>query len=289
MEESKNDKDTFFSSIMQDKTFAIFVGILVVLFFGFRIIVYQNIPMKLLFLSFYTLIACAVIISFLIHYHKQQAYNKCKSCPIIELKNNMKLFNLFKFDELLKIEKSVGKAHGKGREVLIYSINGENDDNEDKPEVDKVVKFNKKKGVKYYDVYYTKTNKNYSIDDDIELNVFFEKYQNVWKEYSQILKEKDCTKKFLDYQLYKDTRFDMMVYKWSSERIEGYFCVNFPLKKACSFKTQGNGCRNPCAKKDEELKTLFYKKMPKEISNALYESLTKWIEMKNRNETRNEK
>jgi hypothetical protein len=197
---------------------------------------------------------------------------------------------LVTFDELLNIEESLSETQESGKEVFIYSIYKDNDfDN--KPEVKRVYDKNINAGVVYYDIYYGETvispDKGYiSEENQIKLSDLFTN-GTLWEsKYKQRFTEKTFSDDFLDYQLYKTSSFDMMIYKWDNERIEGYFCVNFPIKERCPNRTRKKGCNNQCSR---DTTNLFYKKMPNHIAKELYDNLVEWKNIKNEIENGNSK
>lgn len=200
-------------------------------------------------------------------YSEMEAVNDyCRKCLEIREGNVLNSYNLFTYDQILKIEERVGNSPGKNRAVFSYSTYRDDGDDVGVAEAEEIVSANKKKGVKYYEIFYS---------DPVESTVHGDDNE-VFVNLSEILKE--GIERCLDYRFYKDCRFDIMIYQWDDNNVEGYFCLNFPLIKEC---THDANCPIKCTLSNtDRTKKVFYKKMVPSVTVSLHQRLKRLAEMR---------
>lgn len=189
----------------------------------------------------------------------------CFDCLKIQEGNVLNAYNLFSYEQILKIEERVGNSEGKNRAVFSYSTYRDDGEDVGIAEAEAIVQANKRKGVKYYEIFYS-DQEGADIDGD-ENEIFIN--------LSKVL-GKDEIEKCLDYRFYKDSRFDIMIYQWDDDDIEGYFCLNFPLVKECDHVTS---CPLVCTLANaNRTSKVFYKKMVPSVTLGLHQRLKKLVE-----------
>lgn len=188
---------------------------------------------------------------------------KCQECVQTLAGNVINAYSLYTYKQLLKIEESVGQESGDNRCVFCYSTYRDDGDEVGVEEAEKVISANQEKGVKYYNIYYKEPGglqPNQNFVNEVFINL------SETEELRNGLAEA-C----LDYKFFRQVRFDIMIYQWDPKRVEGYFCINFPLRANC---LNYNNCPYSCnAQGEERTEKVFYKKMSPIITNDLLRRL----------------
>ena len=79
----------------------------------------------------------------------------CFDCLKIQEGNVLNAYNLFSYEQILKIEERVGNSEGKNRAVFSYSTYRDDGEDVGIAEAEAIVQANKRKGVKYYEIFYS--------------------------------------------------------------------------------------------------------------------------------------
>ena len=221
------------------------------------------------FWNIISLLACIVLsllagLQYYRHKLKQAVLNEyCQNCVQTLVGEVINAYNLFTYDQLLKIEESVGQESGDNRCVYCYSTFRDDGDEVGVPEAEKVIRTNQAKGVKYYNIYY-KEPSGLQPNQDFVNEVFINLSET--EELSN-----GAAEACLDYRFYHQIRFDIMIYQWDIDRIEGYFCLNFPLRQTCNYYSScPYSCNDPGKARTERV---FYKKMSPIITEDLLRRL----------------
>lgn len=199
------------------------------------------------------------------------ADKQCLKCVSVKSGNVLNAYNLYTYQQILDIEDSVGKSCDSNK--VVYSYSTYRDDGEDVgiAEAEKIIEENQRRGVKYYEFFFADNNEiTFQLErNKNEIFINLEEYMG-----------KDEIAKCLDYQFYKHSRFDIMIYQWSKDRIEGYYCINFPVISECKYSTV---CPLNCTlSSSNRTAKVFYKKMPRSITYSLHKRLQNIVENKQR-------
>lgn len=186
---------------------------------------------------------------------------KCEDCINIKKGTIINAYNLITYDQILQIEKRLGRMEGDERAVFSYSMYREDGPGVGIDAANDVVADNNRAGVPYYILFYKEVNESIKLERPV-LQIDKCLFINLTEVLGDKLNEN------LDYQFYKQTFFDIMLYKYSKEKIEGYYCLSFPIAQDCQYRKKCSlDCRNGTTDK------VFYKKMPKDIAEDLYKKL----------------
>lgn len=190
--------------------------------------------------------------------------SECQLCAQTRTPEPLNVYNLYTYKQIQQIERSLT-----GSNVEVYCYSRYRDDGGIGPtETDEIVAENLlKKGIPYHFFYYENSPGD---TEPFEPRSSIETY--VVLSDSIQLKINDAYKQCLDYRIYSNARFDIMIYK-RDESLEGYFCLNFPVAGTCEkcHKTYSKRCPLKSAKGSTD--KLLYKKMPHEITEELFHKL----------------
>lgn len=190
----------------------------------------------------------------------------CRRCLEIKKGNILNAYNLYTYDQILQIEESVGLYPGEDKKVFSYSTYRDDGEDVGISEAEKIIEINKRKKVEYFEFFYFDANGQNSQHNDKD------NFINL-----TTLLGQENVEKCLDNQFYKHSRFDIMIYQWSAEKIEGYFCLNFPSVVECDLSYN---CPLNCTLANaDRTKNIFYKKMPRSITIGLHNRLLHLIDV----------
>lgn len=208
-------------------------------------------------------------------YITQKVNNNCKQCIALKKFNTLNSYNIFTYDQILQIEKNVGEyALSTDKAIYIYSTY--RDEGEmGYPGANEVMELNKKRSVMYYEIFYKNSQESLATKDSIaeELN------NEILIDLSKLIIGEENLSKCLDYQFYQHSRFDIMIYQWDINRIDGYFCLNFPIIGLCRSYVDSSECPMNCTLGNaDRMYKVFYKKMPNAITQSLHSRLKQFVQ-----------
>lgn len=192
--------------------------------------------------------------------------SECEMCVQVKSPELLNVYNLYTYKQIQQIERSLV---GPNAEVYCYS-RYRDDGGIGPAETDEIVVQNlTKKGIPYHFFYYENSPR------DTEL---FEPRNNreiyIALSDSNQLKKDDAYKQCLDYRIYRNARFDIMIYKQDDNILEGYFCLNFPVDaNVCEGCKKDYSKYCPLKSTNGSTDKLLYKKMPRDITSELYRKL----------------
>ena len=202
-----------------------------------------------------------------------EVISECQLCAQTNTLEPLNAYNLYTYKQIQQIERSLI-----GPNVEVYCYSRYRDDGGIGPsETDKIVTDNiKKKGIPYHFFYYENCpgdTEPFVPRDSIETYVSLSA--------SNQLKENESYKQCLDYRIYSNARFDIMIYKRGNS-LEGYFCLNFPVPGICKNCQKNHSTRCNLKSAEELPDKLLYKKMPKDITSELFRKLVGFEKMYNK-------
>lgn len=190
--------------------------------------------------------------------------SECQLCAQTKTPEPLNVYNLYTYKQIQQIERSLI-----GSNVEVYCYSRYRDDGGIGPtETDEIVTENiMKKGIPYHFFYYENSPGD---TEPFEPRSSIENY--VVLSDSNQLKNKDAYKQCLDYRIYSNARFDIMIYKRDNS-LEGYFCLNFPVAGTCEKCQKAYSKRCPLKSARGSTDKLLYKKMPQDITSELFQKL----------------
>lgn len=199
--------------------------------------------------------------------------SECKLCAQTKTPEPLNVYNLYTYKQIQQIERSLI-----GPDTEVYCYSRYRDDGGIGPtETDEIVTENLiKKGISYHFFYYENR------PGDTELfNPRNNKETYIDLSKSKQLKNESAYKQCLDYRIYSNARFDVMIYK-RGDSLEGYFCLNFPVDSAtCARCQKSYSARCPLKSAKGSTDKLLYKKIPHDITLQLFQKLVEFEKKEN--------
>lgn len=194
--------------------------------------------------------------------------SECKLCAQTKTPEPLNVYNLYTYKQIQQIERSL---IGPNTEVYCYS-RYRDDGGIGPTETDEIVTENlMKKGIPYHFFYYENSPGD---TESPKPRNSRETYIDLSK--SKQLKNENAYKQCLDYRIYSNARFDVMIYK-RGESLEGYFCLNFPVDAVtCERCQKGYATRCPLKSAKGSTDKLLYKKIPHDITSQLFQKLVEF-------------
>lgn len=199
--------------------------------------------------------------------------SECKLCAQTKTPEPLNVYNLYTYKQIQQIERSLI-----GPDTEVYCYSRYRDDGGIGPtETDEIVTENLiKKGIPYHFVYYENSPGD---TEPFKPRNSRETYIDLSK--SAQLKNKDAYKQCLDYRIYSNARFDVMIYKQGNS-LEGYFCLNFPVDAVtCERCQKGYAARCPLKSAKGSTDKLLYKKIPCDITLQLFQKIVEFEKTEN--------
>lgn len=198
----------------------------------------------------------------------------CKRCIELKKFNTLNSYNIFTYDQILQIEKNVGDYSSSDKAIYIYSTY--RDEGEaGYPAANEIMEYNKKRNIVYYEIFF----KNSHDKLGIKANSIDHLDNEIIIDLSRTIIGDENLSKCLDYQFYQHSRFDIMIYQWDTDRIDGYFCINFPIIGLCRSYVDSSECPMNCTLGNaDRMKKVFYKKMPNAITQSLHARLKQFVQ-----------
>ncbi len=205
----------------------------------------------------------------------QMVNNSCRQCIALKKINSLNSYNIYTYNQILQIEKNIGE-YTSSRERAIYVYSTYRDEGEvGYPGANEIMELNKKRGIVYYEIFY----KNSQEKLGAEGSAANELANEILIDLSKSIIGEENLSKCLDYQFYQHSRFDIMIYQWDATRIDGYFCLNFPIIGLCRSYTDSSECPMNCTLGNvDRMKKVFYKKMPNAITQSLHLRLQQFVQ-----------
>jgi hypothetical protein len=219
-------------------------------------------------------VASRSIIRYCIEKKESDSRDECKECVKLKENKGVNAYNLYTYDQILQIEKSLGR----GDVVFCYSRNRNDGKGAGQDKAEMVVKQNVDNEIEYYYFYYDENN----ADRQEVISKKGEFFINLVDQYP------DKYMDFLDYRIYRDSDFDIMIYEHNNvsaggsnpEKIEGYYGLNFPVRKkgrnetvlACTVCKSRENC-SLRVENGQETDRILYKRMPISIVKDLHTRL----------------
>lgn len=202
--------------------------------------------------------------------------SECILCAQTKTPEPLNVYNLYTYKQIQQIERSLT-----GPNVEVYCYSRYRDDGGIGPiDTDKIVTENIiKKGIPYHFFYYEDSPGDTA---PFEPRSRIETY--VVLSDSIQLKSNDAYKQCLDYRIYSNARFDIMIYK-RGKNLEGYFCLNFPVAGTCETCQKAHSKRCPLKSAKGSTDKLLYKKMPRDITEELVHKLKDFEKIYNKKDT----
>lgn len=197
--------------------------------------------------------------------------SECKLCAQTKTPDPLNVYNLYTYKQIQQIERSLI-----GGDTEVYCYSRYRDDGGIGPaETDEIVAENLiKKGIPYHFFYYENSpgdTESFQPRNDKETYIVLSK--------SKQLKSKDAYKQCLDYRIYSNSRFDVMIYK-RGDYLEGYFCLNFPVNSStCERCQKAYASRCPLKSAKGSTDKLLYKKIPHDITSQLFQKMVEFEKM----------
>lgn len=204
--------------------------------------------------------------------------SECESCVQAKSPELLNVYNLYTYKQIQQIERSLV---GPNTEVYCYS-RYRDDGGIGPAETDEIVVENlTKKGIPYHFFYYENSPRDTETFAPRNSREIYIAFSN-----STQLKKEDAYKQCLDYRIYRNARFDIMIYKRGDDVLEGYFCLNFPVDanicEGCK-KDYSKNC--PLKSTNGSTDKLLYKKMPQDITAELFTKLKMFEKIYSKEET----
>ena len=201
----------------------------------------------------------------------------CKRCIELRKFNALNSYNIFTYDQILQIEKNVGD-YSSSSDKAIYIYSTYRDEGEaGYPAANEVMEYNKKRGIVYYEIFYKNSHEKLGT----EVNSIDLLNNEITIDLSRIIIGEENLSKCLDYQFYQHSRFGIIIYQWNTDRVDGYFCINFPIIGLCRSYVDSSECPMNCTLGNaDRMKKVFYKKMPNAITQSLHSRLKQFVQSK---------